>query len=207
MKEEEVVKKRFSFVKLLVVILILYIVGYNAYKLVVSPINNIYIENNKYLSDQEVIDIAKLRNYPSFVLTFKYKIKNNLLKNKFIKSVKVTKKIGNILIIKIEENTPLFIYNNKVILSSNLDNEMLLKLSLKYQDINEEIKLMISEIKYDPNNIDKERFLITMNDGNYVYITLYKITSINEYLKILSKVEGQKGILYLDSGNYFEKIN
>ena len=65
---------------------------------------------------------------------------------------------------------------------------------------------MISEIKYDPNNIDKERFLITMNDGNYVYVTLYKITAINEYLKILSKVN-KKGILYLDSGNFFEEIN
>lgn len=223
MKEEEVVKKRFNFAKLLVVILILYIIGYNLYKIVISPINNIYVENNKYLTDQEVIDIAKLRNYPSFILTFKYKIKNNLLKNKLVKSVKITKKLGNIVIINIEENNPLFIYNDKVILSNGkqvenndyklpllsgiLDDDMMKKLSTKYQDINDEIKYIISEIKYDPNNIDKERFLITMNDGNYVYITLYKITSINEYLKILSKVENQKGILYLDSGNYFEKIN
>jgi hypothetical protein len=43
-----------------------------------------------------------------------------------------------------------------------------------------------------------------MNDGNYVYITLTKIKSINEYIKILSTLENKKGILYLDSGNYFE---
>lgn len=222
-EEEEVVKKRFNIVKLLVLLLIVYIVGYSIYRVVVSPINNIYIENNKYLSDQEVIDIAGIRNYPSFILTFKYKIKSNLLKNEFIKSAKVIKNIGNILTIYVEENMPLFKYNDKVILSNGnqvknneyklplltgkLDDDMLIKLSEKYQNINDEIKLMISEIKYDPNNIDKERFLITMNDGNYVYITLYKTTAINEYLKILSKVENQKGILYLDSGNYFEKIN
>lgn len=224
MKEEkEVVERKFNFAKLLVILLILYIIGYNAYRIVMSPINNIYIENNKYLSDQEIIDIAGIRNYPSFILSFKYKIKNKLLKNEFIKSAKIKKKIGNTIIINVEENIPLFIYNNNVILSDGkqvknneyklplltgiLDSDMLIKLSEKYQDINDEIRLMISEIKYDPNNIDKERFLITMNDGNYVYITLYKITSINEYLKILSKVENQKGILYLDSGNYFEKIN
>ena len=28
-----------------------------------------------------------------------------------------------------------------------------------------------------------------MNDGNYVYITLYKITSINEYIKIVSTLD------------------
>lgn len=221
--KEEVVKKRFNLVKLLVVLLIMYIIGYNLYKIVISPINNIYVENNKYLSDQEIIDASGLRNYPSFILSFKYNIKNNLLKNKFIKSAKITKQFGNIVTINVEENIPLFIYNDKVVLSSgkeiedknyelplltgDLDENMLIKLSEKFQSVNDEIKLMISEIKYDPNNIDKERFLITMNDGNYVYITLYKITSINEYLKILSKVENQKGILYLDSGNYFEKFN
>ena len=221
-EEEEVVKKRFNFAKLLVFLLIAYIIGYNIYRVIKSPINNIYIENNKYLSDQEIIDIAGIRNYPSFILTFKYKIKNNLFKNKFIKSVKVNKNIGNILTISVEENTPLFIYNNKVVLSNgeqvdnnkyklpslvgNLNDDILFKFSEKYQNINDEIKFMISEIKYDPNNIDKERFLITMNDGNYVYVTLYKITAINEYLKILSKVN-KKGILYLDSGNFFEEIN
>ena len=223
MKEEEEVKKRFNFVKLIIILLILYIIGYNIYKIVISPINNIYIENNKYLSDQEVIDASGIRDYPSFMLTFKKKKKKKLLKNEYINSVKITKQFGNIVTINVEENIPLFIYNDKVILSSgkqiedkdyelplltgDLDENMLIKLSEKFQNVNDEIKLMISEIKYDPNNIDKERFLITMNDGNYVYITLYKITSINEYLKILSKVENQKGILYLDSGNYFEKIN
>ena len=63
---------------------------------------------------------------------------------------------------------------------------------------------MISEIEYYPNDIDKERFILTMNDGNYVYITLYKTYLVNDYIKILSTLENKKGILYLDSGNYFE---
>lgn len=73
--------------------------------------------------------------------------------------------------------------------------------------MDDEIKIMISEIEYVPNDIDKERFIITMNDGNHVYITLYKITSINEYIKIVSTLDNKKGILYLDSGNYFETLN
>ena len=43
-----------------------------------------------------------------------------------------------------------------------------------------------------------------MNDGNLVYITLTKITKINKYNSIYSEMEGKKGIIYLDSGDYIE---
>ena len=62
---------------------------------------------------------------------------------------------------------------------------------------------IISEISYTPNDIDKERFLFSMNDGNYVYVTLTKLKNINEYKNIIDSVENKKGILYLDYGNYF----
>ena len=97
--------------------------------------------------------------------------------------------------------------NNNYILptiTNEIEEDMLNKLVEKYKDIDNEIKLLISEIEYVPNDIDKERFIFTMNDGNYIYITLYKILSINEYIKILPNLENKKGILYLDSGNYFE---
>jgi len=221
-KKEVVKKKKFKLAKFLIVLLILYIIAFYAYKIVTFPINNIYIENNKYLTDQEVIDISGIRNYPSFILTTRYKIKKNLEDNPLIDSVKVKKNVGRVITINIDENDALFIYNNKVVLSNGklienknyklptldgeIDDKILNRLIDKYEDVSDEIKIMISEIKYDPNDIDKERFLLTMNDGNYVYITLYKISSINEYIKILSNTEldGKKGILYLDSGNYFE---
>lgn len=43
-----------------------------------------------------------------------------------------------------------------------------------------------------------------MNDGNEVYITLTKIKELNNYTKIKKQLGNKKGILYLDSGNYFE---
>ena len=43
----------------------------------------------------------------------------------------------------------------------------------------------------------------SMNDGNYVYVTLTKLSKINEYKSIIESVENKKGILYLDYGNYF----
>lgn len=218
MEEEKVVKK-FSFVKLLLVLLIMYIIGFLGYKVAISRITNIYIKNNNILTDQEVIDASGLRNYPSFILTTNYSIKNKLLKNNLVKKVKVKKGLWGKVYIDIEEYKPLFIYEDKVILDNKnevdldislpilvnkVDDDILDKLISKYESVNDEIKLMISEIRYDPNEIDKERFLFTMSDGNYVYITLYKLSSIDEYLKITSTLKDKKGILYLDSGNYFE---
>lgn len=218
MEEEKVVKK-FSLVKLVLVLLIMYIIGFLGYKVAISRITNIYIKNNNILTDQEVIDASGLRNYPSFILTTNYSIKNKLLKNDLVKKVKVKKGLWGKVYIDIEEYKPLFIYEDKVILDNKnevdldislpilvnkVDDDILDKLISKYESINDEIKLMISEIKYDPNDIDKERFLFTMSDGNYVYITLYKLSSIDEYLKITSTLKDKKGILYLDSGNYFE---
>ena len=43
-----------------------------------------------------------------------------------------------------------------------------------------------------------------MNDGNYIYITLEKMDKINKYLDIIKSFNNKKGILYLDSGEYFE---
>lgn len=221
-EKQVVVKKKFKLVKFLIVLLMLYIVGFFIYKLFVAKINNIYISNNINLTDQEVIDISGLRDYPSFLFTTKSTIKNRLLKHDLIKGVKVKKKIWGIIEIEVDENEPLFIYkktekvilentkqidNNNYILptiTNEIEEDMLNKLVEKYKDIDNEIKLLISEIEYVPNDIDKERFIFTMNDGNYIYITLYKILSINEYIKILPNLENKKGILYLDSGNYFE---
>ena len=43
-----------------------------------------------------------------------------------------------------------------------------------------------------------------MQDGNYVYLTLDRFRNINNYVEIIRKFEHKKGILYLDSGEYFK---
>ena len=74
---------------------------------------------------------------------------------------------------------------------------------MKLNKIDDNSLSIISEIKYDPNYIDKERMLLSMNDGNYVYLTLSKFKSIKNYSKIVRSLGEKKGILYLDYGNYF----
>ena len=123
--------------------------------------------------------------------------------------------------IEIEENLPLFYYvpNKKTILKDGTEtesnfsvptlvnyvpNKVYTSFIKEMEYIDYEIVKRISEIKYDPNEVDEERFLITMSDGNYVYLTLNKFNKINHYVEIIKEFNNKKGILYLDSGEYFK---
>jgi len=191
-------------------------------------IKNIYVIGNKYTKDYEIIELAKINNYPRFLSISSNEMERRIKTNPFIKEVDVKKKFGNQIYIYITEYNPLFYdrNNQKLILETNKDlvvekmiddiptlinpvtDESVYKnLIKKFIKINDEVKQKISEINYIPNEVDKERFLFSMKDGNYVYITLTKIEEVNKYLDVLSTLNNKKGVLYLDSGNYFEILN
>ncbi len=224
MEKNMLKKRKLNLKRVLILIFSLFIMFFLLYLLFTRKIENIYIYNNLILSDQEVIDISKLKNYPSYVLRTKSSIENELLKSKFIKSVEVDKKRFKEIHIYIEEYKPIFYndINNKAVLENGIEVDINIELPILISDIEEQyyikliekmalvdesVLLKISEIEYKPNNIDKERILLTMNDRNYVYLTLYTFEKINNYNSILPTLEGKRGILYLDSGNYFEILN
>jgi cell division protein FtsQ len=222
MSQKKVRRKKLNLIKLFLILLILYVIGYIGYYLMKLPIKNIYIINNQILTDQEVINQAKIQDYPSFFMTTSSAIRKRLLNNPYIKRVEIKKKwLGRIYI---------YVYEYKVLLYDKESNQIILenKAKLNNKNINDipilinyvpdtiynkfitkmagiidSVKVKISEIEYKPAEVDNERFLLTMNDGNYVYLTLYKFETLNEYNKILPTLENKKGVLYLDSGNYF----
>lgn len=222
-KNKKVVKKRkIKKRAILLSFLFVTIIFVAIYFLYQIRITNIYIIDNEILSDYEVIKIAKLQDYPNSMNNSSNLISKRLKKNKFIKNAKVEKKgLLKEVYIYIEENKPLFYYQllNKVILKDGtkvlgnfnipvVTNEIDSSVYDEFIDcmgkIDNDIMVRISEIKYDPNDIDKERFYLTMSDGNYVYLTLNKFMKINNYLEIVKTFNNNKGILYLDSGEYFE---
>ena len=215
------VKKRKLKIKNILILILLIILIYNMIIYILNlKISNIYIVNNSLLTDKEIINLANLSDYPSFILTSSKDIKTNLYKNKLIKEIKVKKELFGKIYIYITEYKPIAIYNNQLILDNGslIDNIYDLNLPIIKNDISSiyddyiasfslidsDILYKISEIEYVPNDVDKERFLIYMTDGNYVYITLNKITKLNTYNSIVDQLEGKHGIIYLDSGDYFE---
>lgn len=189
-----------------------------------KPITNIYISGNSYLSDQDIIEIANLQNYPSALKNMSIVIKKRLKDNILIKDASVRKKWFTKVYIEVTENRPLFFnstINQTVLLDgSSISDKMECATLINYvpdtiyssfisamKEVNDDILQRTSEIIYDPNDVDEGRFLFIMDDGNYVYLTLNKFKSINNYINIIKKFESKKGILYLDSGEYFKILD
>lgn len=216
-------KVKIKIIPFLIVILIVALLVGLYYLLSLIPIKNIYIKGNTYLSDQTIIELAKIEDYPSFLKTTTSSMKKGLKKNPYIKNITIKKRLLGKVYIEIEEKNMLFRNDESKLIvledKSEVDDNNLYQLPIllnyipdtKYDSfikgmnkINEDVKVQISEIRYYPNEQDDDRFLLYMNDGNYVYLTLTKFKQINYYEDVLEKLEGKKGILYLDSGNHFQ---
>ncbi len=213
-------KRKLNIKKILIFLLVLYLVGSFFYYILKFPIKNIYVENNNYLTDQEVIDIAGIRNYPSFILTTNFKIRSKLLKNNLIEKGSIKRKINGTTILNIKEYKPLFYDQNinKIILSSGkstnlnysvpilnntMPKEVYEKLIKAINLVENDVFLKISEIEYAPKDHDNERFLIKTTDKIKIYINIRKFEDINFYNELLSNLDGKVGTWNLDYGNFF----
>ncbi len=223
MVEAKVKKRRkIKYRRILIAVVILFVVLSFISYLSNLRITNLYIKGNLLYTDQDIIEIAKLEDYPKTFSNSSNTIKKRLLKDIYIKSVSVKKKDLTKIYIEIEEYKPLFLKSDgKVVLSNKEEviNSFVVPLLINYipdikydkfveeiSKVNDDILNRISTIKYDPNDVDDERFFLTMNDGNFVYLTLNKLSNINKYMSIVKNISEEKGILYLDAGGYFQVI-
>lgn len=191
------------------------------------PIKNIYIKGNKYLKDQEILEMLGINEYPPAIQTIAPLLEKKAKKQILIKNIKISHKYITEIWIQIEENIPLFYDSTKqkTILKDGkqTDIKFLTPTLLNYipeqkyerfiekiAQTNPKVLQKISEIKYDPNDKDEERFLMSMNDGNYVYVTLGYFDRLDTYIDVIKQISKKfnhkKGILYLDSGGYFEAL-
>lgn len=223
--EKNVTKKiRIRLVPLFIFLLVILCILLIGKILVELPIHNIIVTGNHYLTDQGIIETAGIEKYPSFIRSYFSPLKDNLEKNPWVKKARIKRRSFGVIEIQIEEKEPLFekVENQVIVLSdgteipsTSLESPVLGLLNYvpdtKYDTfvkqmgrIDTSIRYLISEITYLPNEQDKDRFLLYMSDGNYVYLTLTKFQNINYYEQVLEQLAGRKGILYLDSGNHFQ---
>lgn len=187
-------------------------------------IQNIVVKNSSYFKEQDILKLAGLEEYPSFYFTTTASIKRRLKMSPFIKDVEVKKEFFHKIVIEVEEYRVLYREeeSKKLVLENGekLDDPGTIRgiptlvnyvpdekegsFQKGMRKVKENIASTVSEIQYVPNEYDKDRFLLFMDDGNSVYLTLTKFEMINYYHEVLPQLEGKKGILYLDSGNHFK---
>ena len=225
-------KRKLKYKNILLFLGIVFVIVFGIIYTLQLPISNIYISNNQYLTDQEIIEYSELCDYPPNYKVWAFLLKRKLKKLPLIKEVKITKKMFTQIYIEVMENRPLFYDSTKektILLDGNtIEKKFDIPYVINYIPdtvfslfheqmvlISPDILDRISEIKYDPNEVDEKRFLLYMKDGNYVYVTLQidsetllsKFININNYLDIVKKFGNKKGILYLDDGEYFKILN
>ena len=224
-KVKKIRTKKFNFIRFILFIAFITILFLGGKKLLNERIRSIVVLNNYYLSEKTIIEKSGIENYPSFILTSPYRIKNNLKKLDLIEDVIVNKNFWFSIEIDVKENKILYMtrsdgmytlsnhkkiegdYANIPILINYVPSDIENKFIDGMSKIDNDIINKISEIEYSISNYDNERFLLYMNDENSVYITLSKINNLNKYNEIIKKLDGHKGILYLDSGNYLEILD
>lgn len=221
MKKRVKKRRKLKIGRILLAFFLLFLTIFVIYSILNLKITNIFISGNYYLSDQQIIDAASIGDYPSVIKGVK-QIKN-LKDNIYIKDVRVKVRKITQVYIEVTENRPLFysIDMEKTVLldgrttSEKYPTPTLLNYVIDsvYPTFVEEIGKLdidilnrISEIKYEPNDVDDNRFLLLMTDGNYVYINNSTFYKLSKYMEIIRNFPNKKGVLYLDYGNNFEII-
>ena len=107
---EKKVKKKLNKKALLVILLTLYLFIMAFYYCFNLPIKSIVIKGNNTITDNNIIKDGNIKSYNKIFSLNTKKVKNNILENKAIKSVKINKYLNGTLLITVTEQNVLF-YN------------------------------------------------------------------------------------------------
>lgn len=212
--------------RMIVILLVIYILGYLCYYIYSSPVHHFEIIGNEHISDADILRAADLQDYPSFItLSFKGR-ERKIEELDLVKTAKLSYGWNFTIKIKIEENIPVFVKKstNRIVLADGTEiennNDIVGIPTLLNETPTEKLKLLannlakvkpgilygVNEIEYSPsyntsNNkvIDDNRFLLYMNDKNTVYITAKRADILNHYLNVIAtnQITGN-GTFYLD---------
>ena len=218
--------KRIKIGNFLLVLVLLLALFFGLYFFLQTPVQNIVILNTSYLKDDMILELGGIKDYPNFFFTNSYKVQKELETSPYIQKAKLRKKYKFLFELEIQEEKPLFfdlnqnkyVFQDKTsVLEDSISQEFLVPRLLNYvpdtkyskfvecmDGVEANVLSKISDIEYKPNDYDKDRFLLYMDDGNMVFVTLTKFKLINHYNEVLTQVENHKGILYLDNGNHFQ---
>lgn len=93
---------------------------------------------------------------------------------------------------------------NQPILSRFSEGTSLDLLLKEYEDLDEQVRLLISEIEYRDNERNSMLVHVYMNDGNEVIASIPSFSErMNYYPEMVREVDGKKGLFDLEAGAYF----
>lgn len=222
-KTKKVVKRRLNIKRVFLLVVIVYLLFTLAQELLKVDISNVTVTGNNYVSDSVIIKLAHLNEDVAYLRINTKEACDNIKKISLIDSCKIKRGLNWKLEIQVTENSPVFFYsnNNRLVLSNGemieeantyavpilinyVPENVLKKFIDGLKSIKSDIIRSISEIEYTPsvNNdgtyIDEERFMLSMNDGNIVYVNIRNLSILGIYDKIYASIGDKKGYYNFD---------
>lgn len=196
-----------------------------------SLINEIAVEGTNEVYDQNVLESSEVSPGDSLWRTYfnKSEIENRIEEqNKQVSSAHLGFSGINNFVLKIEEyETVAYLTQdnqykkilengtileevvprpstNQPILSGFTEGTALELILREYSHLNEQVKLLISEIEYQDNERNSMLVHVYMNDGNEVLASVPSFSErMNYYPEMVRAVDGEKGLFDLEAGAYF----
>ena len=119
MAKKIVKKNKLKLIPVLILLLILFLLFLITYSIINIRIKNIYIHGNNNISDEYIIDLLDIGDYPSITTKSSWDIENKLKSSTYIVDAKVNKKFFGVLDIEIVENDVLFFKKSATTLNAS----------------------------------------------------------------------------------------
>lgn len=189
-----------------------------------SEVFKVVVKGNEYLKDDYYINLSKIKDGDKFLLVNLNKVKNQISSSSIVDSVTVKRNNYNLIEINVKEKEIIgytYEVEPKILLSDgstiNLENDYLnviasvpliegydeegLKLiAIGFKKMDQKMIDEISEIHRYPFSYDENMLEVIMRDGNYLYLSYYSLSMLNEYYTIASgiTVTEDKACIFLD---------
>lgn len=219
------ISKPLSIITFLFILVLIYMIS------PLSRVKDIVIVGNQSLDTSQIRKIANIHVNDNLTTIYTFNIKKNLESNDLISRAYIKKDLfSRKVIINVHEVTGLFYYKNnnaKYLVDKNLTTQVVKNdvvnfpkftnyLNIKNEYITDfinELKKVkasvlnqISEIQYKPNSTFKNRFLLKMNDRNYIYLlsknVAYKLNYYQELRRVI--VQSSPVDIYFENASYYK---
>ncbi len=218
-KEYNVKKRKNKLKRFLVGLICLCVISLTVFALLSdkSKLQSIVVENNSYISSEEIIKYAKIDVNDSLVKVYLTEIADNVLKLDGVKDVEIYyDKYDEVRIVVVEE--PVLFRTNETfymasgnemnvvttypaILFANFDEvqnkDLIIDELIELQEYHPEVYEFISQISYEPDIRNDDRLVFVMRDSNRVYVNPEDITHVlKRYFSIVDSIYSEYGVVY-----------
>jgi cell division protein FtsQ len=168
-KNNELVKKMRKIKKIkktiVTIIFMFCVICLLCYKLPCFNVKTVNVSNNDFVSAEEIIGLANISTNDNVFFLKGKNIKNNLIKNAYIKGVKIKRKLPSTIELVVDERKPVFYFQNGNYTLIDSEGNVLERCdSLRKQDLIEIKGVKFSVVENGKEKVENEKVTKILND-------------------------------------------